>query len=225
MPKASQVKKELKKFTSVKGAKTAQWFFKTGPGEYGEGDKFIGVIVPNQRKVAKKFTGLQLSEIQKLLNSQIHEHRQTGLFILVGNFSKATNSKKKKIFNFYLKNAKRVNNWDLVDCSAPYIVGGYLINKPRKILYKLAKSKNLWERRIAILATFPFIRNKNYTDTLKLAKLLLNDSHDLMHKAVGWMLREVGNRDEKVLRGFLDKYAKKMPRVMFRYATEKIEYR
>jgi len=216
-------KKELKKLANSKQAEILQRFFKTGKGEYGEGDIFLGVKVPIQRKVADKFQELSLKDIEKLLKSKIHEHRMTALLILIKQYKKADEREKKKIFNFYLKNTKNINNWDLVDISAPKIMGEYLLNKPRNVLYKLAKSDNLWERRIAIISTFTFIRNNEFDDTLKIAKILLNDKHDLIHKAVGWMLREVGKRDQKIEEEFLKKHYSKMPRVMLRYAIERFE--
>ena len=216
-----QLKKELQNSANPKQAVNLQRFFKTGPGEYGEGDVFLGIKVPVQRQVAKKYPDLSLAEIQQLLRSKIHEHRMVALFILVRQYEKGDTELKKKIFDLYLKNTKNINNWDLVDLSSPNIVGNYLLNKPRKILYRLAKSKLLWERRIAVLATFAFIRQNDFRDALALAKMLLNDKHDLMHKAVGWMLREAGKRDQILEVRFLDKYARKMPRTMLRYAIEK----
>ena len=217
----TQLKKELKKISSPRQAKILQRFFKTGKGEYGEGDIFLGIKVPEQRKVADKFQELSLKDIEKLLNSKIHEYRMSALFILIKQYEKADEEYKKEIFNFYLKNTKNINNWDLVDLSAPKIVGDYLLNKPRKILYKLARSSNLWERRIVIISTWIFIKNNEFDDTLKIAKILLNDKHDLIHKAVGWMLREVGKRDQKIEEEFLKKYYLKMPRTMLRYAIER----
>ena len=164
-----------------------------------------------------------MADLEKLLNSKIHEYRMSALLILIKQYEKGNESEKNKIFNFYLRNTKNINNWDLVDISAPKIVGDYLLNKPRDVLYKLASSNNLWERRIAIISTFAFIRNNEFDDTLKIAEILLNDKHDLIHKAVGWMLREIGKRDQKIEEEFLKKYYSKMPRVMLRYAIEKFE--
>lgn len=218
---AKQVKLALKKLSSAKKAKASAWFFKTGSGQYGEGDKFIGVTVPEQRKIAKQFSSLPLQEIEKLLNSRIHEERLVGLLILVSQFQAADEKTKRQIYNFYLKNIRRVNNWDLVDSSASYIVGSYLLDKPRTVLYKLAKSKNLWERRVAIIATLAFIVKGKSRDTLKIATLLLNDKEDLIQKAVGWMLREVGKRLScEELENFLKKHYKLMPRTMLRYSIE-----
>jgi 3-methyladenine DNA glycosylase AlkD len=213
------LKKELKTKARSKKAKILQRFFKTGPGEYGEGDVFLGVVVPETRKLVKKYNNLEIKEIIKLLHSKIHEERLTALLIMVSTFQIEKN--KEKIYNFYLKNTKYINSWDLVDLSAPKIIGDYLLNKPKSILSKLARSKSLWERRISIISTFSFIRNNNFKETLKIAKILLNDKHDLIHKAVGWMLREVGKRDLKIEEEFLKKYYKKMPRTMLRYAIEK----
>ena len=217
-----EIKKELQKLSNPKQAELLQRFFKTGRGEYGEGDIFLGIKVPEQRKVAKRHPNLSLREIQELLLSKVHEHRLTSLFILIDKYKKSDEKGKKEIFNFYLKNTRNINNWDLIDLSAPKIVGNYLLDKPRKILYKLAKSKNLWERRISILSTAAFIVNEEYRDTLKISGILLNDKHDLIHKGVGWMLREVGKRvSQEKEEEFLKKHYKKMPRTMLRYAIER----
>lgn len=220
-----QLKKELKELSNLKQAEILQRFFKTGKGEYGEGDIFLGVRVPDQRKVAAKFKDLSLEDIGKLLDSKIHEHRMTALFILIKKYEKAGEKEKKKIFNFYLKNLENnfenINNWDLVDISAPKIVGDYLMEESKEILYKLAKSKNLWKKRVAIISTHAFIRNNEFDDTLEISKILILDKHDLIHKAVGWMLREVGKRDQKIEEEFLKKHYLKMPRVMLRYSIEK----
>ncbi|MCC2631143.1 MAG: putative alkylation repair enzyme [Candidatus Paceibacter sp.] len=217
-----EIEKELQKKADPKRAKASQWFFKTGPGEYGEGDTFIGITVPEQRKTAHKFLHLTLPDIQKLLKSFVHEYRFTALEILVAQYEKAKDEAiRKKIYDFYLKNIKYINNWDLVDTSAPYIVGHYCFHHNTDILVTLAQSKNIWERRIAIIATAYFIKQGKYIHTLKIAKILLNDSHDLIHKAVGWMLREVGNKSVETEEKFLKQYYKKMPRTMLRYAIEK----
>ena len=223
MSSLTKFKKELKEISNPRQAKILRRFFKTGKGEYGEGDIFLGVKVPDQRKAANKFNELSLKDLEKLLNSKIHEYRMSTLFILIKQYEKADEKERKKIFDFYLKNTKNINNWDLVDISAPKIIGNYLLEKPRKILYKLAKSNNLWERRIAIISTVAFIRNNEFDDTLKISKILLQDKHDLIHKAVGWMLREVGKRDQKVEEEFLRKHYLKMSRVMLRYAIERFE--
>lgn len=212
---------ELRALKNAERAEASQWFFKTGPGQYGAGDQFFGITVPVQRKIAKRYQVVSLSDIQKLLASPIHEFRLVAVFILVYQFEKADTAIQKQIYQFYLRQAKRINNWDLVDSSAPYILGEFLLDKPRKQLYTLAKSKNLWEKRIAILATQTFIRHQQFTDTLAIAKLLLRDEHDLIHKAVGWMLREVGNRDQPTEERFLKQHTWHMPRTMLRYAIEK----
>ena len=221
---AINVKKELQPLANPKQAKLLQRFFKTGPGEYGEGDVFLGIKVPVQRQVAKKYKDLSLKDIQVLLNSKIHEHRMVGLFILIDKYKNADDKGKKQIFDLYLKNTNNINNWDLIDLSSPSIVGNYLLDKKRDILYKLAHSKSLWEKRISILATFEFIANKESKDTLAIAEILLHDKHDLIHKGVGWMLREVGKRvsqaeEEK----FLKRHYKIMPRTMLRYAIERFD--
>lgn len=223
---AITIKKELGELASLKQAQILQGFFKTGPGEYGEEDIFLGIKVPVQRQVVEKYyKDFSLSEITKLLRTKVHEYRLVALLILVAKFNAKNISQadRKKIYDFYLKNTTFINNWDLVDLSTPNIVGVYLLDKPRRILYKLAKSKALWERRIAVLATFTFIRNNDFKDTLRLSKLLLSDKHDLIHKAVGWMLREVGKRDQKILENFLNIHYQTMPRTMLRYAIERFE--
>ncbi|MFA5127150.1 MAG: DNA alkylation repair protein [Patescibacteria group bacterium] len=214
---------ELKQYSSPQKAVILQGFFKTGRGEYGEGDKFIGVVVPDIRKVAKKYAALPLVGVLSSLRSKIHEERLCALLILVDQYQKGDSKKQKQVFNLYLKNYKYINNWDLVDLTAPRVVGSYLIDKPKDILYKLAKSKNLWQRRIAILSTFAFIYRGDSREAIKISRILLHDKHDLIHKAVGWMLREVGKRcDEKILLDFLDKHHKIMPRTCLRYAIERL---
>lgn len=198
-----------------------QRFFKTGKGEYGEGDVFIGVTVPNIRKVVKNYRDLSMSNTSKLLKSKIHEERLVALLILVDKYAQGSGDEKKKVYNFYLAITRHINSWDLVDASAHKIVGRYLEDKPRKALYKLAKSKSLWERRISIISTAHFIVNKDFEDALAISEILLDDEHDLIHKAVGWMLREVGKRDMKMEEKFLKKHYKNMPRTMLRYAIEK----
>ncbi len=215
------LKKDLKKLSSPTRAISSLRFFKTGKGQYGEGDKFIGITVPDIRKVSKQYLDLSLEDVLSLLHSPIHEERLCALLILVSQYQKGDNKKQKQIFDLYLKNYKYINNWDLIDLTAPRIVGAYLFDKPKDILYKLAKSKNLWQRRVAILATFQFIYYGQSQDTLKISKILLHDEHDLIQKAVGWMLREVGKRvDEKILLDFLKDNYKIMPRTMLRYAIE-----
>ncbi len=220
----TQIKSTLRKTANPEKAKTLQRFFKTGVGEYGEGDIFLGVTVPQTREIVKEFwRETPLAEVQELLNSGIHEERLTGLLILVAKYQKSDEEHRKLIYNFYLQNTRNVNNWDLVDLTAPNIVGNFLLDKNRKILYKLAKSKNLWERRIAVVSCFAFIRNNDFKDTLKLSEILLGDKEDLIHKAAGWMLREIGKRDVSVLKNFLEQHCKNMPRTMLRYSIEKFD--
>ncbi|MFZ2522573.1 MAG: DNA alkylation repair protein [Minisyncoccia bacterium] len=225
---SDSVIKDLKKLATKKKAKASAWFFKTGKGQYGYGDIFFGVTVPEQRRVAKKYEDLPLPEIQKLLKSKVHECRLTALLILVEQYKKTSQDEKNKIVKFYLKNTKGVNNWDLVDSSSPYILGDYLLKSylearlpSREVLYRLAKSKNLWERRIAIVSTIALIRVGQFEDTLKISEILLSDKHDLIHKAVGWMLREVGKKSQPTLEKFLKKNIKLLPRTTLRYATER----
>ena len=217
----SKLKEKLHSLENPEKAKTYQRFFKTGKGEYGEGDIFLGITVPQQRLVAKKYPNLTLEEIQELLKSKIHEERVVALMILKHKYQKDSN--KKEIVDFYLNNTQNINNWDLVDGSAPYILGNYLLDKDRKILYDLALSNDLWEKRISILATLEFIKNDSFEDTLKISEILLKDEHDLIHKAVGWMLRELGNKNQGLEEDFLKKHKDKMPRTMLRYAIEKFE--
>ncbi len=220
----NKLKKDLNKLKNKEKAKILAGFFKTGKGEYGEGDIFLGLTSQEIKDVAKKYSKeINFNDLQRLFNSKIHEYRVTTLRILVEKYQKADEQLKKKIFNFYLKNIKQVNNWDLVDLSAPNIIGDYLLDKDRKILYKLAKSKNLWEKRISIISTYRFIKENNFNDTLKISEILLNDKHDLIHKAVGWMLREIGKKNQVIEEKFLRKYHKVMPRTMLRYAIEKFD--
>lgn len=280
MSKLLELKKELRQIADPKRAEISQGFFKTGKGEYGEGDVFLGITVPQSRKIAVKFKNLAFSEILELLKSKIHEERLIALLILVDNFdarderashnARASRDKQEKIYDFYLKNIKYINNWDLVDLSADKIVGGYLFSlgsvhslndssepggdtqtarkrvsrhtvgsssdlgsketvkssfreelHPILILTKLANSKNIWERRIAMVATYYFIKNGKFDATLKIAEILLSDNHDLIHKAVGWMLREVGKKDLKTELKFLNKHYRQMPRTALRYSIEK----
>ena len=213
---------ELTALANPEKASQLQRFFKTAKGEYAEGDIFLGITVPQIRIIAKKYTDLTYKEIQQSLNSKFHEERLAALLILVRKFKKTKDQKEKQfIYNFYLKNTRGINNWDLVDLSAPNIVGEFLFDKDKSILRQLAISKNIWERRIAVLATFPLIKKRKFGESLALSQILINDPHDLIHKAVGWMLREVGKKDINVLETFLkDKY-NQMPRTMLRYAIEK----
>ncbi|MEJ0034633.1 MAG: DNA alkylation repair protein [Gammaproteobacteria bacterium] len=217
---AALVKRALAQFGTPERAVGASRFFKTGKGEYGEGDVFIGCTVPECRLVAKEFRALPLGEIEKLMMSRVHEERAVGLFILVAQFERSGD---RKIFQLYRKRMAFVNNWDLVDMSAPGIVGGWLADKPRGLLDTLAKSKVLWYRRIAIVATFYFIRRGESKDAIRIAERLVNDERDLIHKAVGWMLREVEKRaSASALEGFLRRHAATMPRTMLRYAIERL---
>lgn len=218
--------KELKKYKDPEKKKIHQSFFKTGKGEYGEGDKFLGVTVPNTRKVAKTFKDLKLKDVKELLKNEIHEARLLGLLILVEKYEEAKKQKdekeNKKIVEFYLQNLKGINNWDLVDLSCYKILGDFLANKKqRKILYELAKSNNMWERRISIVSTMAFIKNNDLKDVYKLSKKLMKDKEDIIHKATGWMLREAGKKDENKLKAFLEKNIKQMPRVTLRYSIER----
>jgi 3-methyladenine DNA glycosylase AlkD len=219
---AAAVKKALAGFASNEKAEKSAWFFKTGKGEYGEGDTFIGVTVPEQRSIAKQYSKLPFTEIKKLLTSKTHEHRFTALLILVEQYKKGDKKEKKSIVSFYLTHTDSINNWDLVDCSAPYIVGAFYVEYggEEKLLH-LAKSKNMWERRISIVATWAFIRMGSLSLVEKIAPIHLSDKEDLLHKATGWMLREMGKKDVKKLRNFLKNYSSNMPRTMLRYAIEK----
>ena len=195
-------------------------FFKTGKGQYGEGDKFLGVTVPNIRDVAKEFSSVSFNVIEELIHSPWHEMRMCALLILVNNSKKEVT---KDAFEFYLSQTKHINNWDLVDLSAPQIVGKYLLNENRNILYKLSESNLLWDNRIAIVSTLTFIRNNDLDDTFKLSLKMMQHKHDLMHKSIGWMLREAGKRDTKRLYDFVNEYKTIMPRTMLRYSIEKFD--
>ena len=227
MSSLSDLQKDLKKAANKNKADILQRFFKTGPGDYGAGDVFLGITVPKQREIVKKYAiKLEFPDIQKLLDSKIHESRLIALLILVDKYEQDKNAvRRQKIVDFYLKNTKRINNWDLVDLSVYKILGDWLlINQEKtKILDKLALSKNLWERRIAIISTYAFLKKGETAQTIRLAEKLLGDSHDLIHKAVGWMLREMGKRvSEPELLKFLDKNKAKMPRTALRYALERL---
>jgi len=218
-----QLKAELQRLADPERARILSRFFKTGKGEYGEGDVFLGITVPEQRSVAKRYHALSLKDIEKLLLSGTHEHRLAALLILVIQYKKADDRSRRKIIDFYLSHTGRINNWDLVDLSAEKILGDYLFEKDKSVLYRLAQSRNLWERRIAIIATFAFIKKNVFEDTLRIAEMVLNDQHDLIHKAAGWMLREIGKRDLKSEEEFLKKHHRSMPRTMLRYAIERFE--
>ena len=216
----ADLKSELDALASPTKAIALSRFFKTGKGEYGEGDRFLGITVLEQRQLAQKFISLSFDEIEQLLQTDIHEYRLTALLILTYQYPKADVFKREAIFNFYLKHTKWINNWDLVDVTCRQILGVHLLNQDRNILYELARSQNLWEQRIAIVSTLEFIKHQQFADTLEIAIILLNHSHDLIHKAVGWMLREVGKQDRQILVSFLDIYYQQMPRTMLRYAIE-----
>ncbi|HSB33076.1 MAG TPA: DNA alkylation repair protein [Nitrospirota bacterium] len=218
---ARDIKKRLRLLADKEKARVLRGFFKTGPGQYGEGDLFLGITVPALRRLAKQCRDTSIAEAARLLASPVHEERLLALLLLVRIFEAGDEAAKKKICGFYLRNTRYVNNWDLVDLSAPNIVGNYLLDKSRKPLYAFAKSRDLWKRRIAIMATFAFIKEHDYADTLRISGLLLNDEHDLIHKAVGWMLREVGKRALSAEETFLKKHYKTMPRTMLRYAIER----
>ena len=221
---AAAVRSALKKIANPAKASHSARFFKTGPGQYGEGDIFLGITVPQLRQVVKAHPALPLREIRALLHSKLHEERLAALLILTAQASAkaATLAHRKACFEFYVKNLKWVNNWDLVDSSAEYVVGAWLSDKDRNALYRMAKSKHLWTRRVAIISTFDFIKRGQHLDTFKIAEILLDDEEDLMHKAVGWMLREVGKRvDADRLRGFLKKNAARLPRTALRYSIER----
>lgn len=216
-----QVERAMRALKNEEKIPIFQNFFKTGKGQYGEGDVFLGLKVPQTRSIAKEYDQLSFSDIKKLLRSKYHEERLCALLMLVDRFEKGSPSVRKTVYDFYITQAKFVNNWDLVDLSADKIMGVYLLDRKKAILSTFAKSKNLWERRIAIIATFAFIKQEQFQDTLRIADVLLRDEHDLIHKAVGWMLREVGKRDVVVLKKFLKQRYAEMPRTMLRYAIEK----
>ena len=219
------VKDELQKYIDFEKAEFLPRFFQAFPGGYGEGDRFIGVTVPNLRKAARKYyQDISLDEIQALLNEPIHEYRLTVLFMLVLKYEKSrTEAEQKAVVDLYLNSTSRINNWDLVDSSAHKILGPYLMDKDKDLLYKMANSGDLWEQRMAIMTTYYFIQHRQFADTINIAKILLNHKHDLIHKAVGWMLREIGNRDFETEFNFLIEHYQQMPRTMLRYAVEKFE--
>ena len=216
-----RTEKLLRSRASAARAKALRWFFKTGPGQYGEGDRFLGLTMPQIRELARECTDLTLTDIEALLESPWHESRSLAVVLLAHRYPKADVATQRAIYNLYLRRADRINNWDLVDISAPRVVGAHLLTRSRAPLHRLAKSRDLWERRIGIVSTATFIDNNQFDDTLRIAVTLINDPHDLIHKAVGWMLREVGKRDEAVLRAFLDRRAGQLPRTALRYALER----
>ncbi len=215
------IRQKLQTLGNKEDAAFHQRFFKTGPGEYGEGDVFLGVRVPELRKLVKQYPDAGLKEARQLLTSPIHEERLLALLILVRDFFRENDGAKKRIYEFYLAKTRYINNWDLVDSSAEHIVGAFLMGKDKAPLYQLARSDSLWERRIAIMATFHFTKHMAFSETLKISKILLQDEHDLIHKAVGWMLREIGKRDMQTEEKFLKSRYGRMPRTMLRYAIEK----
>ena len=219
----NEILDQLERLASPQKAKEQMRFFKTGPGEYGEGDIFRGITVPELRKIARQYKEIEIDQTLKLLHSKYHEDRLLALLIWVMKFPKCVPAEQKKLFKLYISSSDYINNWDLIDVACPNIVGAYLLDKDRKPLYKLAFSKNLWENRMAVLATFTFIKQGDFEDNLAIADILLNHQHDLIHKAVGWMLREIGKRDLETEEGFLKSRYQKMPRTMLRYATEKFE--
>jgi 3-methyladenine DNA glycosylase AlkD len=221
-PTAASIRRQLRAIADPSRVPILQRFFRTGKGEYAEGDRFIGVTVPQMRALCRQCRGAALSEIERLLHSSIHEDRLTALLLLVDAFKLGDDERKREIYDFYLANTRYINNWDLVDASAPYIVGASLRDRNKAPLTRLAKSGVLWERRIAIVATQDFIRQRQIEETFRIADLLIEDRHDLIHKATGWMLREAGKRDEAALRGYLDKRHTRMPRTMLRYAIERL---
>lgn len=215
-----KLKRELNSIADKETAEKLNKYFKTRKGEYGYGDKFIGIKVPILRKITAKYS-FNERELEELINSEIHEFRMAALTILVREYKKSKD--KESLIKFYLRNTKNINNWDLVDLSASQILGDFLIQRNREVLYRLVKSKSLWERRIAIVSTFAFIRKNDLQDAIKLSEILLEDNHDLINKAVGWVLREVGKKDKKLLEGFLEKYKIKISRTTLRYAIEKFD--
>lgn len=220
--KWNEIQKELETYIDPVKREYLPNFFKTGKRQYGEGDKFLGVVVPNTRIVAKKYKEEPFEVIAEMMQSEWHECRLCALLMMVERFKKSGEKERKEIYDFYLSQTARINNWDLVDLSAPYIVGEFLKDKSRDDLYRLAGSSLLWDQRIAVVATATLIRNNDFIDIIRLSELLLNHKHDLMQKAVGWMLREMGKRDKDLLVQFLDKHAKVMPRTMLRYSIEKM---
>jgi 3-methyladenine DNA glycosylase AlkD len=216
-----EIRDRLQAVSDNNDAAQLQRYFKTGPGDYGEGDRFIGVRVGPLRKLAREFHSLSLEEILVLLKSPYHEERMLALLIMTEQFARGSKVEQKKLFDLYLDNLNAINNWDLVDVSAPRIVGAWLEHRSRKPLYRLARSSHLWSRRVAMMATLYFIKDGDFDDALAIADILKDDEHDLIHKAVGWMLREVGNKDRQVAEQFLASRYKTMPRTMLRYAVEK----
>lgn len=219
--RVDDIGRRLEELADKEKAQVLQRFFKTGPGEYGEGDLFLGIKVPELRKLSKEYEGITLKEAKQLLRSSIHEQRLLALLILIRKFSKGDVGARRRIYELYLRNTQYINNWDLVDVSAEHVVGAYLMERNKEQLYRLAKSASLWERRISILSTFHYVKHNEFSETLKISKMLLSDEEDLIHKAVGWMLREVGKRHLPTEEKFLRAHYKIMPRTMLRYAIER----
>jgi len=219
----NHLRKNLRDLGNPAKAETLSRFFKTGKGEYGEGDVFLGIPIPKLRMIAKKYSEFLLKDLQGLLLSRIHEERLVSLLILIIKYSEADSTHRQAVVDFYLRNTRRINNWDLVDISAGNILGDYLLDKDRTLLSHLAESASVWERRIAIMATFAFIKKNEFNDTLHISEVLLNDTHDLIHKAIGWMLREIGKRDRETEEQFLRTHYRNMPRTMLRYAIERFD--
>jgi 3-methyladenine DNA glycosylase AlkD len=215
------LERELAAAADPERAKSLTWFFKTGKGEYAEGDRFLGLTVPNLRRIALKYRALRLEDLARLLQSPLHEYRLAALEILVAQFERGDEPKRQEIAAFYLGQTARINNWDLVDASAPYILGEYLLTRPRELLDHLASSDNVWERRIAIVSTFAFIKKGDIKETFRISERLLADRHDLIHKATGWALREAGKVSPSALLRFLSKHYMNVPRTTLRYAIER----
>ncbi|MDH5378334.1 MAG: DNA alkylation repair protein [Gammaproteobacteria bacterium] len=220
--KASEIISQLKGMGDPERARINQYYFKTGKGEYAEGDRFLGIRAPEMRQVAKACFSINEEQLRKLIQHPLHEIRFVATQVLVLQYKKGDEPQRKRVYDFYLENLDYVNNWDLVDCSTPHVIGLHMLTHNRRPLYKWVKSKNLWYRRIAIMATQAFIREQEFSDTFDLAEILLEDEQDLIHKAVGWMLREVGKRDRKAMESFLKTRYQTMPRTMLRYAIEKL---
>ena len=217
----AKIKKDLKKKSNREKAAVLQRFFKTGPGEYAEGDVFLGIKMPDTRQIAGKYSDVPLDDIKKLLKARVHEERMTALLIMVSKFKKGNEKERKELYRVYLDNTENINNWDLVDATAEHVVGAYLEDKEKKPLYRLVGSSSMWERRISVLSTFRYIKKHSFDDALRISEILIDDKEDLIHKAVGWMLREIGKRDIKKEKAFLERKYKNMPRTMLRYAIEK----
>ena len=223
---AAAIRARLRRLADPRIAEASKWFFKTGPGGYAQGDRFLGIRVPTLRKIAREFRSAPFAVALALLRSPLHEERLVALFMLGNRYAIGTESERQRVYERYLQHVpKHVNNWDLVDASAHHIVGAHLVDRDRSVLYELARSPNLWSRRVAIIATFWFIKRGSFDDTLAIAEILLDDEHDLIHKAAGWMLREVANRDRAAAERFLKRHCRRMPRTMLRYAIEKFPAR